>query len=439
MSDSVLSVHDYFTSIKVNRNRYNIIKSIHENSTHQYNELISLIAPKIMLKAALRFEEAQNLQILNRQRLTNIAVIDSFKAFTLICENITPTLFSYSGLYLIVLLNGAIAEIDQIFDVFWKIGIFNVNVLYENDDNESVSTFTFKPFKPGCQCGDTDPVKINELDGKTMKWETDVFFPKKTRNLHKCHLKIATYESKPGMMIRNNSAGNLTLYGFEGEFLNEIANLLNFSMDITLISDKSGVGFLFENGTAKGLIKKTINAEIDIVASLLSLQYLRTIYLSVTVPYFNDKVILLVPPLSPLPPFMKLLHPFKMHVWSMIAGTFSISFSVIFVIKIMPVKFYNFVIGKNVRTPYLNTLIGMIGMSQDKLPSGTFARYLLTLYLIFSMIIRSIYQGGLYNVLKSSIYSRERTTIDEYYDDNFNFHMHEGFEDKLKYFKFYNR
>lgn len=127
----------------------------------------------------------------------------------------------------------------------------------------------------------------------------------------------------------------------------------------------------------------------------------------------------MIPPGEPITPLEKLLLPFSRTVWIWIAITITIGVSIIRVVKFLPRKVQNFVFGSNVATPSINLLIAIMGGSQTVLPRRNFARFLLMLMLIWSLTMRSCYQGQLYKHLQSDKRKPEIKTIEEMIERNF--------------------
>lgn len=96
-----------------------------------------------------------------------------------------------------------------------------------------------------------------------------------------------------------------------------------------------------------------------------------------------------------------MLSPFNDSVWIWILITFGIALIVIQIVNRLSGEIKDFVFGRRVRTPTLNLLIAVMGGSQTILPRRNFGRYLLMLFLLWSLIFRSCYQGKLYKQLQA--------------------------------------
>lgn len=136
---------------------------------------------------------------------------------------------------------------------------------------------------------------------------------------------------------------------------------------------------------------------------------------------------------SPLNPLLKFVRPLSLPVWYAIAATVSIACIVIFVAKLIPEAYYERIVGKEMKDEFLNLLIGLIGSSQTNLPERNFPRFLLMKFLILCLVIRSLYLGSLFNMLKSEIRSKEFTTIHELYEAGFDFYVYETLSQRLDY------
>lgn len=135
----------------------------------------------------------------------------------------------------------------------------------------------------------------------------------------------------------------------------------------------------------------------------------------------------------PLNPLLKFVRPLSIPVWYAIAVTTFIACLVILLAKLVPTKYYRQIIGKEMKDEFLNLLIGFIGSSQKFLPEKNFPRFLLMKFLILCLIIRSLYLGSLFNMLKSEIRSKEFTTIHEFYEAGFEFYVYETLSQRLDY------
>jgi hypothetical protein len=186
--------------------------------------------------------------------ILKISSMDDFEKFY---KMIKPENFLYNGYYIIFAKKEI--EMEKIFAKFWKIWIFNVNILIQ--DSENFSIFTFMPFNDSCNS--TKPIEINQFNSTSMKWKSNNFFPEKFKNLHGCDIKIGSYKTEPGFMPQNNSDGTTTYTGIDVEIVYIFASLLHFTPKF--IEKEFSVGSIFKNKTATGLLGYAYRNEVDFI------------------------------------------------------------------------------------------------------------------------------------------------------------------------------
>jgi hypothetical protein len=117
-------------------------------------------------------------------------------------------------------------------------------------------------------------------------------------------------------------------------------------------------------------------------------------------PYRVAKVVAIIPLGQKWNAIEKLFYPFQTTFWLLILIFGLFGFLVIFIISRRSKTVQNFVFGRNVKNPTLNLFIGFIGGSQTILPGKNFARFLLMIFLMYSLVIRTLYQGSYFKLLQ---------------------------------------
>lgn len=97
--------------------------------------------------------------------------------------------------------------------------------------------------------------------------------------------------------------------------------------------------------------------------------------------------------------FDKLLIPFDLATWLAILFSFVVAFIVILCLKLLDIGVQRFVFGTFVTTPVLNVVAVFFGQDQTILPGRNFARYILMMYILFCIIIRTAYQSLQYDLM----------------------------------------
>jgi len=148
------------------------------------------------------------------------------------------------------------------------------------------------------------------------------------------------------------------------------------------------------------------------------------------IPVFHNELFFIIPPGELYCDWEVLLLPFDTATWCLIIATFGSAFGFIIIIKLFgSATVRNFVFGRNVSSPALNVLSGFFGLSQVVLPGRNFARFLLTLFIIWSLIIRTGYQGVMFEHLQTDNRKPEMKEIRELVNRSFTyfvFYEHES-------------
>lgn len=119
---------------------------------------------------------------------------------------------------------------------------------------------------------------------------------------------------------------------------------------------------------------------------------------------FNDeKVSCLLTPGEPYDSYEKLVFPFDFLTWIFLAVVFGCTFLSIFIINTFSRKIQNIIYGENVLTPAQNVGAILFGMSQTKLPIKNFPRIILITFVLFCLVMRTAYQGVLFELIAADI------------------------------------
>lgn len=397
------------------------------------DELLSKIFPKNVF---IRLKKVSSLRLKRRKRNLLIAVSD-LKEFLDIYKGLSREFFRLSGFYVVALLQGEISEIQEIFKLMWNRQIYNVILMY--DDEVSVKLKTFMPFNPS-KCNDTTPVTINEFrNGKFVNKTLN--FPPKMKNLYNCPIRFSVSNStEPFTFEIENLSFEKNLYGPDTELIRVLSETLSFEAVYTYIGHE---GYLYANGTASGPWKTLIDGDADMTLTSWWLKPNRLNYFDASSSYKSDKIIFLVNSGAYFTTFEKLTLSFSAPVWLLIAACFILGIISIFIIRLGSVEIQAFVFGTSVQTPYLNLFIGFIGGTQNILPKNNFARFLLMSFLMYSLVIRTLYQGTYFKLMQSSRQHKEVQSINEMISEDFRFFilpwmadLFVGFDDlEKRYFK----
>lgn len=351
----------------------------------------------------------------------------NYDDFEYIYNRIRTDVFLYDAHFIIIYEVAVLEEIEKMFSKFWKSYIFNVSVLVANMNSPNlVSLYTYMPFSNET-CGNTEPVQINEFDKSSMEWTTNEFYPKKFKQLNRCPIRFGCYENVPGIIIDRDLNGSTKITGLNVDIGTMFSDILNF----TLISFEyeQEMGVVYKNKTATAMIKKVLNNEVDVIFG--SLQIDRVEALSGTRMVYTDKIILVVPPPFLIDPMTKIFLPFTFASWISIGMVALLACFIIKLMKFTPKIVHDYVIGRNVKGSMLNVCNVFLGGTQRILPSSNFPRFLLAKFLIFTLIMRSLYQGEVFNIMKRDVHTVKLDSFDEFIEHGYTFYIFKSLAGRL--------
>lgn len=230
------------------------------------------------------------------------------------------------------------------------------------------------------------------------------YFGKFQSDFKGCTLFIGVRNSWPsGHVVRSNQTGEILRYeGFNIDLINAVAQSLNLTP-------------LYEADTPE-----LQNASIGrIKTASMGIQALKENSFFIAQPHTFIAQQFLVPPGEPYTSFEKLFMAFEGKVWILIILTFFIAFVTIFAVNFSSKRVQVIVFGSQVNSPSLNVIIAFFGLSQTITPRRSFARVLLMIFILYSLIIRTAYQGSSFEMLQKDLRRKEIQTVDELVEKNY--------------------
>lgn len=337
-------------------------------------------------------------------------------------EAFNPKLYDIRGLYLVVLTLREF-NMSSVFNMMWNFSFCNVDILSLSEDG-SVDLSTFYPFnRYGCH--DVRPVSINKFDNNT--WKSQKFFPKKLKDFHFCALKISTHTVSGQIEEVKFKNGSINYQGNDMRLLKEISLALNFEAKIKHSTVKNDWGDLFENGTVSGVIGRLLHGHADFIMGFF-VNRIRLMFLDFSETYSIHSIVVVVPLGEPFTSIEDLYRPFSLIVW--IAFSLVVVAACVFILTLRLFKI-------KMRFPLHNLLMIEVGVPVARLPTDNFSRILIMSFLIFCLVLRTIYQSKMFNFLQSQDRKNAVTTLAEMEEQQFDLYLLSGLsrllEDIVKY------
>ena len=423
-----------------------IIISTTNTDEYEKQDIVSTLVKGMQGKIAYQMEDVKKVKVMmNRNRFLNILITNNFTSFQKFLKIMTPDRFDFGGFYLIIWMSKSSTDL-QVLQPMAKLFVYNVNLLvhngsavYDGNNGTAVSVLTIIPFS-NSKCNNLLPVEINRYENGSFTEQKSDFFPKKFGNFHNCSLKAAVFEFAPAVMNYTSKNGSTYLEGSDVELLNGLSHLMSFDIDFVFLAQPGSWGVLYENGTSTGAIKKVMENSVDLTVGLYSITYIRTLFMSSSESYHTLPMVLIIPPGAPFTKFEKLFQPFEATVWLCLIVTFSLAFLIIAVVQFQPKRVIkDYVIGRGVSRPYLNIVEIFFGGCAHGNPTINFTRVLLMIFILFCLVIRSLYQGSLFTFMQLDNRAKEVQSIDEMMAKGFDFYMYAIYQEHTRHTKFFPR
>ena len=382
------------------------------------------------IKLPVYVEQGTKLLENRKRRFFVILLINSSDEFMNFYKQMTAKSFYFHGFFITVFPKGKSTDMEIIFSLAWSKNIYNIIIITQK--SRHIEMFTFLPFATPGKCGDLTPVKINSFDENSMKWQRKEFFPRKFKNLRGCSIKCGVYKFEPIINVMTHDNGTAVVTGgLDVEIFNELIQTMNGKVDYTVYPTITGK--IYPNLTGTGLLGHAINGDVDATLAAYSLQIDRLSALSETTTYFTDLLIMIMPPPMRLNTLIKFVRPLSEIVWYSIGAVIILGGIMMSLADCIPKRYFKRIVGKKTKRRFMNLLIALIGMTQKTLPEKNFPRFILMQFLIFALIMRSLYLGGLFALLKAELLSKEFTTIKELYDEGFKFYIYDSLAARLNF------
>ncbi|ETN63966.1 hypothetical protein AND_004303 [Anopheles darlingi] len=377
------------------------------------------------------FRSPAALNRVRRPARFNLFFLDGFAAFERVFSALDPAQHDYFGYYLLVLtqLDDHLlpATLQRLFARLWRLNIVNVNVIAMVRDGDRsrlqhVLLYTYYPYRAdGCER--IIPQLLHryeqtDVDGSGSSSPALELFPDKLANLYGCPLTVATFQLPPFVMLQGNTSdatATPTLIGLEGDLVRALGRKLNFSLRVLTPHDGylwGRIGRKNDPDTATGCIWLVRTERANLTFGRFAIRGDRNAVMRHGLSYYAIRMMVAVSPGRAYTPFEKLFLPFAPRTW--VAALFMLAGATVFIAGLewcrVSRAWLAFLYGRRVRAPLLNLLNVYFGGPVPRDPGQTFARTILMHWILYSFVMRSVYQGLLYDYLQARRnYSHPRT------------------------------
>ncbi|XP_058811316.1 uncharacterized protein LOC131676211 [Topomyia yanbarensis] len=353
-------------------------------------DLVNDVIKQLNDSVTVRLDDVSS-EAFQRSWTRNAFFVDSYEAFEELYQEFSIEKYDSSGKFLIVF-SGQVNDLVAlaVFKDLWRLQIINV-VLVGNTDRVT-RLWSYDPYRQG-SCG---VVNLISVDAAV---HIDDYYSDKIRTFHGCTFKVGSFETRPYTIMDRSDKLNLRMSGFEGDLLDVLKETLNFKVKIIEPPNGEQWGYALKHNST-GIMRMIQEEEVDFGISCLGISVARNEILKPGIVHYTTSLVLAVPGGRPYTAFEKLFQPFKVQVWFLTGLAVVLAMIVITFVESRNRSIRYFVYGNKIRTPYLNLVQVFFGISMHLTPARNFAKTLLFLWIYLSIILRSLYQGAMFNYLQ---------------------------------------
>ncbi|EDV34310.2 uncharacterized protein Dana_GF21243 [Drosophila ananassae] len=343
------------------------------------------------------------------RRHFNVIFTDSFAAFSEIRMEYYAREYNYNEHYFIFLqardrlLQG---EMRQIFDYCWRYHLIHCSIQVQKS-NGDILFYSYYPFgEQGCR--DMEPQLINRYNG-SMLVEPELF-PRKLRNFFGCPLRCALWHAPPFLRLYDHQTEEEEQQrpyvggGYEGRLLLALAEKMNFTIDVLPLASNlhdKALEMLQEDKAdlTLGGIRQTVPRSLK-ATSTDNYHQTRAVFGVLASSYELSSLDIL-------------LYPYRFTIWLAILGV--VAFSAL--LQLMVERFLRE--RQTGSASWQNLELIFVGMPLIKVPRSHTARLYCLMLMMYTLIIRTIYQGLLYHLIRTHQLNRWPQTIEALVQKNF--------------------
>jgi hypothetical protein len=264
-------------------------------------------------------------------------------------------------------------------------------------DNRGLTLSTFVLFSQ-TSCNVLQQHEVNLYDKSLKKWQSGDFEVQKHRNFHGCEI-------------------NVEIAGDSDDIERSETRVIGDDIRVGLIKNTFEVISKSANCTYKYI--KYQSEAIDIFVILTCNKDLTTLGYKTTFPFLTIPYFIASPLGQEYDCYEKLLLPFDYYTWILILMTFASAIATIWLLKFTSASVRNFVIGEEIQQPTEDVARILLGISQTRLPRRNFARFLTMVFILFCLIIRTAWQGKIFEFMQKDMRKPRPESYQEMIDQNF--------------------
>ncbi|KAH8421504.1 hypothetical protein KR009_010110, partial [Drosophila setifemur] len=353
-----------------------------------------------------------------------LLLVDDLPALAEIYRHIRATQdLSHTLIYMSMPTDAYGEEIQLSLRLLYRLSVLNVGVVVRPPGGQllMVSYFPFSALH-GCQV--ISASVVNRYQKDSGGWISPVYFPPKLGNFYGCRLTCATWEDMPYLVWRPEAGGSFV--GIEGALLQFMAENLNFSVGLYWMNKEEVLATFDESGRIFDEIFGHY-ADFSLGGFHFKPSEGSEIPYSQSTYYFMSHIMLVTNLQSSYSAYEKLAFPFSPDLWRMIGVVLILACLLQMALRRLHGDWV-------IRYAQYQLLVVSLGgnLPERLLPRRMPARLALTTWLLGSLVLRSGYQSGMYQLLRQDTQRNPPQTIAEVLAQRFTIQLAEVNEARIR-------
>jgi hypothetical protein len=247
--------------------------------------------------------------------------------------------------------------------------------------HKGYSLLTFDYFVPN-HCNLVQYMILNTYDKDLKNWTRKMEIPEKFTNFNGCSLTVEVTNKHMGTQVDELGIA----HGKIPEMFDAMSKIGNFVPKVQIRKTEGPIPIGY----------KAPQAHYEVWTTLA--QSIRKTY-HMTTRFQEEKMTVVLTPYGAYTSFEKMIMTFDTLTWILTLVVFLCAFCTIFVVNLCSKRVQNIFYGKRVKTRVLNVVSTFFGIQQHRLPVSNFPRILLMIFVLFCLIMRTGYQGVLFELV----------------------------------------
>jgi hypothetical protein len=261
----------------------------------------------------------------------------------------------------------------------------------------TIELSTFEYFtKDACV---VNQIPLNKFDKIFQKWENKLNYEEKFMNFNNCEMPIVIHSNNSQDAYYSNGE----LKGFFKDFGDILGQRGNFKAIYKIVD----LSIEFENNV-ESMVDR-IYHKIFLYEAYYSTLNKKSGH--ITRSFIQFQQIFALSQSEAYDSYEKLILPFDETTWYLLIITFGSAFAIIFLARFASQSMRDRFFGRGISSPAFNVIRTFFGIGQIRLPVESIPRFILMMFILFCLIIRTAYQGVLFDMMTKDMRKSQPKTI----------------------------